>query len=113
MSRSALVRCYLKRLRRVDGRTLVHPRLCTFGATGCRTALGGRRTSRFSPLPTSHAWFCFARLGGEVPPLLVGEEDGHVTDSCGDADGNGDTDVKTAEEAVHKQGDTRAGNDAI
>ena len=54
-----------------------------------------------------------ARCGGEVPALLIGEEDGHETQSYGEADSNGDTDVIAAGEAVHEQGDARASNDAI
>jgi len=47
----------------------------------------------------------FARRGGAIPPLLIGEEDGRETDRYRDADGHGDCDVIAAE-AVHKQGDT-------
>jgi hypothetical protein len=61
-------------------------------------------------------WFCFVWGGGfgaAVPPPLVGKEDRHENDGCGDAEADSEASLIGAEQSVGKQCHAGAGNNAI
>jgi hypothetical protein len=61
-------------------------------------------------------WFCFVRggdFGAAAPPPLVGKEDRHENDGCGDAEADSEASLIGAEQAGGKQCHAGTGNNAI